>query len=143
MKRISVYLHQNIIDTIRCFGELSEVCNRILSCCIELEEFYEETIPAAPDRQGAKRRDIYVEEDVLLQLNGFRIRSILYWFVENEIYDSLSWNTINLYGIEAKDKLKRQYDKTFCELEKLNTMSNNTLSELLNKLTEWRNQYVQ
>lgn len=105
--KFSIYLHREIKETLQAFGDLSTVVNKIL----ELGEngaFDLTDKPSSPDRGDAGRVTIDVTNEYYLSLldnytpNSPRIslRRLLYWFVENEIYEELGWE----YNEFSKEK---------------------------------------
>ena len=122
----SIYLHSPIVETLKCYGELSEVVNKILSLCeqgiIDLVD-----MPRCPDRSGASRFDINVTSEYYLSLvesfppNSPRIslRRLLYWFVEQEVYDALEWIPTFPYVSKQKDKLLKKIGGIESDLHKL------------------------
>ena len=105
----SIYLHKEIVDVLRSFGNLELVVNQILA--YGSEGYYEVTDkPPAPPRDNAGRYSINITEEGYLQLleiypinsPKISIRRLLYWFVENEVYDELGWK-INTYCNKNND----------------------------------------
>ena len=123
---ISIYLHRPIVETLRCFGTLTEVVDKILSAgddgTIDIMDK-----PPAPDRNGAGRYDIDVtNENYLSLLETFSINSpkisirrLLYWFVDNEMYNELDWE------ISSNNK-----DKRLVKINKCITAINNEYEKL-------------
>lgn len=141
MKKISIYLHQDIINTLKCFGDITNVINNVIRSSLELDSLYEDKLPAAPNRTSAKRIDVYIEEELLEALSNVRIRPLLYWFVENEIYNELNWEMLHEYGESDKLKLTHQFDKTINELSKLNKLCNNRLKQVVDDVICLRSEY--
>ena len=138
MKRISLYLHENIIETLKCFGEVNDVINTMLKQCVEQALIFDGTIQSAPSREGAKRIDVNISKNVLSELCGIGVRPIVYWFVENEIYSDLGWETCREYGADKIKKLNMQFDRTLAELDKLNRMCNNRLEYVIDMVKQVR-----
>ena len=96
--KISIYLHKPIADLLKEFGNLSFVVNKILER-VEDGTLELENKPAAPDRYGASRYNIDITNEYYLSLIAtysvnspkISLRRLLYWFVENEIYEELDW----------------------------------------------------
>jgi len=96
---ISVYLHENVLNTLTCFGDLSEVTDRVL------KEFYEHKVdfynaPKCPDRSLCKRVTInitylpYLNE---IEAEGIKNKNlslsrILTYFADNEYYNTYEWS---------------------------------------------------
>lgn len=106
---ISIYLHKEIANTLKTFGNLEEIVNKILIAGAE-GAFDITNKPNCLSREGAKRYEINITEPEYLELlktypiNSSRIslRRLLYWFVENEIYNDLNWVPINNYINDGK-----------------------------------------
>jgi hypothetical protein len=105
----SIYLHKEIVNVLRSFGDLDIVVNQILA--YGAEGYYEVTDkPPAPPRDMAGRYTISITDENYLQLleiypvnsPKISIRRLLYWFVENEMYDELGWK-INTYCNKNND----------------------------------------
>ena len=122
----SIYLHSPIAETLKCYGELSDVVNKILSLCeqgaIELID-----MPKCPDRNGASRFDINVTSEYYISLvesfppNSPRIslRRLLYWFVEQEMYDALEWIPTFPYISKEKNNILKKIGGIESDLHKL------------------------
>lgn len=101
---LSVYLHDEIANVLKSFGEISDVVNKMLDDIIN-NNYDLMDKPNAPSREKAKRFQLNVlQEDYLQLLSTFSINSprislrrIIYWFVENEIYNDLQWEQCNYY----------------------------------------------
>ena len=113
--KMSVYLHKEVADTLRCYGDLDEVVNKILEQCEGgiIDVFNK---PKAPERYGAIRYNIDVTNEYYLSLLAnyppnspfVSLRRLLYWFVEEEMYEVLEWKTCTDYGEKEREKcLKR------------------------------------
>ena len=116
----SVYLHRPIADVLKCYGDLDSVTNRILALGDEgVIEIMDK--PAIPPREGAIRFNINVtNESYLSLLNSFApnsshisLRRLLYWFVENEMYNELGWKVVNPY----KDAKREAWLKKICKIK--------------------------
>ena len=135
MKKYSIYLHQEILDTLECFGtDLNDVINKLFEDCINSGILYDNDIPPAPDRDGARRVEVFLNYDIVCQLGGIRVRPVIYWFIENEIYSELNWEMRGDYGITQKLKIRKQFDKTISELRKLNEMYGGNVSDIIDTL---------
>ena len=105
----NVYLHKYVVDTLRCFGNISDVVNEILNYCENNNGFMD--YPECVDRKGCSRYSIDVHNEQYVELyNTFgatsprvSLRRIIYWFVDNEIYESEQWNMeIKSFGEDDK-----------------------------------------
>lgn len=122
----SVYLHSPIAETLKCYGELSEVVNKILSCA-EQGIFDIVDMPKCPDRNGASRYDIDVTSEFYISLvesfptNSPRIslRRLLYWFVEQEMYEQLEWVPTFPYISKEKSNILKKIGGIESDLHKL------------------------
>lgn len=107
----SIYLHKEIVNTLRSFGNLDTVVNQILA--YGAEGYFEITDkPPAPPRDYASRYNVQITDESYLQLleiypvnsPKISIRRLLYWFIENEVYDELGWK-INSYCNEQDNNV--------------------------------------
>ena len=142
---ISIYLHKEIANTLKTFGTLEEVVNKILIAGAEGN--YDITDkPNCVSREGARRYEINITEPEYLELlktfpiNSSRIslRRLLYWFVENEIYVDLNWIPVNNYINEGKiviNKIIRNIETNLFKLNKhLQDNLQNECQEIINLL---------
>ena len=135
MKKYSIYLHQEILDTLECFDtNINDVINKLFEDCINTGILYENDIPPAPDREGARRVEVFLNYDIVCQLSGIRVRPVIYWFVENEIYSELNWEMRGDYGVTQKLKIKKQFDRALSELHKLNEIYGGNVSDIIGEL---------
>jgi hypothetical protein len=123
---ISLYLHEEYINILRCFGNIDEAIDRLLEECeignIELMDH-----DAAPSREGAMRINVNVTNEYYLDLyykfgsNSKRIslRRLIYWFIDNAVYDSLQWNTTSEYVNSKKEKYRRKINDACSILTKV------------------------
>lgn len=124
--RVSVYLHDEIKSILCCYGNLDDVINRVLDAG-STGEFDIMNKPQIPAREGAGRYDVdIVNEEYLELLNAYprnsvkiSLRRLLYWFVENEMYEILGWEPINEYTDRNDLKRKRLVKRIRQDLEKL------------------------
>ena len=83
--------------------------------------------PVIPNRDGASRYTVDVTNDDYIQLvrmypeNSVRVslRRLLYWFVENEMYDFLDWEVISDYKDENTVQFERLLVRARQTTEKL------------------------
>lgn len=125
---ISVYLHDEIASILKCYGTIDEVVNRVLDEASSGAFDFEDK-PSAPDRSGARRYDVDVKNNDYLEVyrmcpNSHKIslRRLLYWFVENEMYDMLGWEATHPYTSKSTEKCKRLIEKARQSLEALCTV---------------------
>lgn len=123
---ISVYLHNDIIDTLKMYGDLDDVINLILDAASE-GKLEIENKPVCREREGARRLNVNITNQDYLQLletygnrsNTISLRRLLYWFVENEIYNDLEWEPLRDYVDFNENKRRKQIDKCVNSLQKL------------------------
>ena len=121
---INIHLHKEIADSLRCFGDLSTVVNRILQAGADgLIDIMDKD--ACPDKDGCEHCRIDITEPNYLELyktygpknRRISLRRLLYWFVENEIYDELGWQTVNTKIIDKQAiSFKKKLDAATTEL---------------------------
>lgn len=97
---VSVYLHDEIYQVLRCFGSLNEVVNRLLIEGKDTLPF--EDVDNAPSRDGAKRYNIEITDAYFISafVSGkphYNLRGILYSFVLLEWYSELGWKITTHY----------------------------------------------
>lgn len=91
--KIAVYLHEEIAATLLCFGNLSDVINKILDNESVLDK------PSCLPREGASKYTVDVTNEEYLSLLArypatsprISLRRLLYWWVDNEIYTEWGW----------------------------------------------------
>lgn len=97
-----LHLHRRLIETLEQFGDLSDVTNRILR--LAADGYYDiHNKPACPPRKGCVYCAIDVTEPTYLAEYNLRgpldrsisLRRLLYWFVDNEMYNELSWQVVD------------------------------------------------
>ena len=141
MKKISVYLHQDVIDILRCFGELNDVINNLIKDSLLIDELYEETLRSPKRSPSCKRVEFTINEDLYDELAGIRVRPLIYWFVENEMYDQLGGKMVKQYGEHKSEKINKQFDKVLYEFDKLNKLCNNRFRDEIDNLRKVRSEY--
>lgn len=140
--KISVYLHSYVVDTLRQFGDLSDVVNRILEHG-ENDDIIIFDRPKTIPRDGAGRYDIDVHNEYYLQTYSSMsptspktsLRRLLYWFVDEEIYDELEWMPSNEYTSKSKQREIREYQRALEHLERL-SVYNEKFVDITNELKE-------
>ena len=112
---VSIYLHKPIVNLLRCFGDLSDVINKILDAGDQgLFDIMDK--PSCESREGASRYNVNITNATYLSLlneysvNSPRIslRRLIYWFVENEMYIELDWPMNNEYVDDFKTKFNKK-----------------------------------
>ena len=107
---ISVYLHNEYYQVLKAFGNIDEVVNKILDYCYN-NEIDITTIANAPSRDGARRVTIGVTHQLYLDdystcspnSTKYSLRKIIYWFIDNAIYEELEWKVVNNPETERLD----------------------------------------
>lgn len=102
--QISVYLHDEVYSVLKCFGTLDKVVNDILDA-VSAGEIELMDKPAAPTRSGAGRYNVNVSNEDYISLirqmgaksTRISLRRLLYWFVEEEVYELLGWEMTEDY----------------------------------------------
>lgn len=121
----SIYLHKPIVAILRCYGSLDDVVNKILQSAAD-GQFDVTNKPAAPNRTGAGRYDIEITEPNYLELlniygpfsSTISLRRLLYWFVENEIYNELGWEQVTEYEDKRVKLFNTKLSNALNEMEK-------------------------
>lgn len=140
--RISIYLHQYVVDILGQYGELQDVINKILNEA-SVGKFSFEDKPACASRDGASRYDVDVTNKEYLELimtyptNSPRIslRRLVYWFVDNEIMYELGWLTKRKYVSKPEEKRVKRCNAAIDELYKLQkAISNSHNYELIDEI---------
>ena len=110
---MSVYLHDEIASVLKCYGNLSDVVNKVLDAA-SAGAFDFEDKPEAPNRSGARRYDIDITNEDYIELHRMyrnspkiSLRRLLYWFVENEMYEILEWQVVNPYDSAVLAKRRK------------------------------------
>lgn len=122
----SVYLHDYIVDTLKMYGELDICINKILKH-VEVNGLQIEDLPECPSRIDAKRYNVFINNSYyneLVEAYGIKskrisLRRLLYYFIDNELYNEYGWEPINDYVSTNDAKINKQYAKVSAELNKL------------------------
>ena len=123
--QLSIYLHRQIVEILTCYGDLNTVINRILreAAAGKFDVMHK---PPAPSRETASRYDITITEPSYLELldvygphsSKISIRRVIYWFVDNEMYDEFEWEQIQVFQDKHKQLLLKKLQYAISELEK-------------------------
>lgn len=124
--KVSVYLHEEMRAILCCYGTLDDVVNKILDAGTA-GEFDIMDKPNIGVREGARRFDVDIKNEEYLALmrthphNSTKIslRRLLYWFVENEMYEILGWEPVNEYLDRNEAKKNKLITKIRQDLESL------------------------
>lgn len=140
--KVSIYLHQYIVDILGQYGTLQDVVNKILDEA-SAGKFTFEDKPACASREGASRFDIDITNKEYLEListypvNSPRIslRRLVYWFVDNEMMYDLGWQATSKYVSKQEGRRTKRYDMTMDALTKLQLCLRNSYNlPLIDKL---------
>lgn len=111
---MSVYLSNEVRDILSCYGTLDEVVDKILIAGSQgIIDIMEK--PSAPEKRGGSNYQINIQEPDYIELvetygaksSKISLRRLLYWFVENEMYDQLGWEPREDF---AEERHSRKYD---------------------------------
>lgn len=144
--KLSIQLHPYIVDTLKMYGELDDVVNKILDASEE-GHFDVSGKPDCEDRQGCSRYEVRIRNETylsMLKVHGVRsknisLRRLIYWFVDNEMYDQLEWEPVREYVNRNDAKINKVIDRLLCDLNKLEYLTNKTFDDIREQLNdEWR-----
>ena len=159
--KVSIYLHKEIYNTLKMFGDLNDVINKVLEAGAQ-GNFDVTDKPNSIDRIGAKRFNVTITEPDYLGLleiypinsSKISLRRLLYWFVENEIYNELGWEPVDNYVDDIKEQITKKINNISSDVIKLKTKIRlkldeeycekcDTILELLNSLEDQINEVQQ
>ncbi len=111
---MSIYLSDDVANVLRCYGTLNDVVNKILVAGAEGAIDIMQK-PKITERKGGHYYQIRIGEPNYLSLidiygassSKISLRRLLYWFVENEVYQELSWEPCENY---IDENINRGYD---------------------------------
>lgn len=139
---ISVYLNQDVYQILTCYGTLDQVVDRILEAGSQgLIDLMDK--PTAPPKNNGTyyhvniRNQDYISlvESYGLKSSRISIRRLLYWFVDNEIYETFGWETVNDFDDVKSDKKHKVLIDLKQDLFKARTL----IPEHRNEIDEFRN----
>lgn len=142
--KFSIYLSNNVIDVLECYGPINDVVNKILECGAEgLFDIMDK--PTPPPKENGKQVIVDVTEPNYLALvdmysvksSRISLRRLLYWFVDNEVYVELGWEGVQKYKDSNAEKaltLLSNIKLYLYRLEKLTTNCDDQLSNIRNEL---------
>lgn len=127
--KVSVYLHEEMRAILCCYGTLDDVINRILDAGSE-GEFDIMDKPNIGAREGARRFDVDIRNEEYLELmrsyppnsSKISLRRLIYWFIENEMYEMLGWEPVNDYVDRSEVKKNKLIKRVRQDLEALITV---------------------
>lgn len=109
---LNIYLDDTIVDVLKCYGTLDVAVNRILQCGTEgLIDIMNK--PTAPPKTNGRQYVINITEPGYLGLyniygpksSKISLRRLIYWFVNNELYEELAWEPTEQYADTHNDKI--------------------------------------
>ena len=108
---LTVYLETRIIDILNCYGSLDDVVNRILEAGTRGEIDLMDK-PTCPPKQNGQHYAVDITEPNYLELynlygaksSRISLRRLLYWFVDNEIYNDLGWEGVEYFKDSSDDR---------------------------------------
>ena len=140
--KVTIHLHKEIADALMCFGSLSDVVNKILSC----DEIDIMDKPPCPPKDNCKKYVLNITNQTYIDLYDeygassprISLRRLLYWFVDNEMYTELAWQPIQIKTPILQDKYLKKLDNAKTELRKaLNyTLSVSDIVKLKDLITQ-------
>ena len=144
----SIYLHKEIANTLRCFGPLDEVVNRVLAAGAQ-GHFDVMDRPPCPGRETALRYNIDITEPTylaILQQYGphsprVSIRRLLYWFVEQQVYEELGWTITRRYTDEHREMAIRKTTQAIDAMERACKYCDGAYKEMAERLVQQLNAF--
>lgn len=112
--KLTVYLADEIVDVLNCYGDLNQVVNKMLEAGANgLIDIMDK--PKVPERKGGHYYQIDIQEPNYLSLlesfgtksSKISLRRLIYWFIENEIYSELDWEVTDEF---VESKVSKNYD---------------------------------
>ena len=124
--KISLYLHKDIVDILSMYGDLTSVVNAVLDECASGRIDLQDKPPCRP-RDGAGRYNVIVDNEYyesMVDMFGIKsknisVRRLLYWFVENEVYNDLEWVPIKDYEEMTTIKTKKMIENLKLDVRRL------------------------
>ena len=139
---VSVYLSTEMHQILLCYGSLDDVVNRILDAGTQgLIDIMQK--PSAPEKRGGTYYPVNIRNQdyiALMETYGpkssrISLRRLLYWFVDNEVYEELGWEV----GEEYVDKRSNQKHQAIIELKQALFKARTTIPEHRDEIDEFRN----
>ena len=142
--KFSIYLSNDVINILECYGPINDVVNKILECGAEgLFDIMDK--PTPPPKENGKQVIVDVIEPNYLALvdmysvksSRISLRRLLYWFVDNEVYVELGWEGVQKYQDSNAEKaltLLSNIKLYLYRLEKLTTNCDDQLRNIRNEL---------
>lgn len=108
---VTIYLEERITDILNCYGSLNDVVNRILEAGAR-GEFEVMDKPTCPPKKNGAHYAVDITEPTYLGLyeiygsksSRISLRRLLYWFVDNEIYNDLGWEGSDYFKDSSDDR---------------------------------------
>lgn len=146
---LNIYMQSQILDILKCFGTVETVINNIVDQ-VMINEIDIATLPPAPDRINCGKYKINIHNEdycKLVKIYGstssrISLRRLIYWFVENEVYNEWNWKPVNKFVDRKIEKIKSQLI-TLIELsEKLQkSISKQEFDTIIDSLITFKEKY--
>lgn len=143
---LSVYLSHDVHQILLCYGSLDDVVNKILDAGTQgLIDIMEK--PSAPEKRGGTYYKVNIKNQDYISLietyssksSIISLRRLLYWFVDNEIYEELGWEITQDY----QDKKSDNKYKVLTELKQALFKARNVIPEHRSEIDEFRNLIIE
>lgn len=147
MRNLDIRLHKEYVDVLTQFGTLSYTTNCILNACeIGAIDLFDK--PVAPPKDGTQKHIITIDNlwyEQLLDDYGpknmhISLRRLLYWFVDNEIYNDIGLQIDATKRTVLDTRFAREKATCIQQLKKLQNLSTRNsrrkLQEIIQSLIE-------
>lgn len=130
MRNLDIRLHKEYVDVLTQFGTLSYTTNCILNACeIGVIDLFDK--PVAPPKDGTQKHIITIDNlwyEQLLDDFGpknlhISLRRLLYWFVDNEIYNDIGLQIDATKRTVLDTRFAREKATCIQQLKKLQSLS--------------------
>lgn len=138
MRNIDIRLHKEYCDVLMQFGTLSYTANCILHACeIGAIDLFDK--PVAPPKDGTQKCIITIDNEWYERLlddfgprnTHISLRRLLYWFVDNEVYNDIGLRVDTTKLTKLNTRFEREKANCIQQLKKLQTLcTNNSRSKL-------------
>ena len=132
-------------NTLKMFGELDEVVNDIVNLAMSEELFSFKDVTSCAPETYTRRRNIEItneEYNTLIATVGIKsatysLRRLVYWFIENEMYEIAGWKPKRPYVNEDKINFNRHKTNALHSIQQLLKYSTNKkLLQIIKELQE-------
>ena len=142
--QVSIYLLPDTVQILSQFGNLSEVCDKILQACEngEIDIFNKPSV----ERQLCQRYNVNIYNPYYLSLvDKYSIKSsrisltrLVNWFAANEVYTMLDWTASTTVRNTAKRKYLLQIQNICKELYQLqDKIGDAKFTDIVYRLHQW------